>query len=233
LRRLPCFRPFTPDELAFVESFKVGDLHVGAGIDIVTFGAAAPRVYTVYGGWAFRYNMLEDGRRQILSFLLPGDLIGLQSAVLDVMQHSVEALTDVHLCAFERGGLWKLFERMASLSFDVTWLAATEESMVDNHLLSVGRQWATERVSFLILHLAARMDALGEAEHGQYRLPLRQQHIADATGLSLVHTNRTLRKLVKRGLIAVDRGAVKLLDKRGLESLSGIDARAIRNRPFI
>jgi len=233
LRKLARFRCFTPDELEFVDKFKVGDLFFEPGAEILSSGQDHAHLYTVYRGWAFRYNLLEDGRRQILSFLMPGDFLGLQSAVLKAMQHSVEALTEVHVCVFERNGLWKLFEKMPSLAFDVTWLAAVEESMVDNHLLSVGRQFALERIAFLILHLVGRLDAPGEARRNQYPLPLRQQHIADTTGLSLVHTNKSLRRLVKAGLIEVSRGSITLLDKPGLEELSGIVAAEIKGRPFI
>src|SRR5665213_1976624 len=81
-------------------------------------------------GCAFRYKTLPDGRRQILNYALPSDLIGLQGAVNDEMQHSVEALTDVTLCVFPREKLWDLYKDYPALAFDITWLAAREEQML-------------------------------------------------------------------------------------------------------
>src|ERR1700745_1434003 len=86
------FRDFTPEELGFVSNFKSGELRVGAGSSILLQGTNSAHLFTVLDGWAFRYKMLPDGRRQILNYALPGDFIGLQSSVLDEMDHSVEAL---------------------------------------------------------------------------------------------------------------------------------------------
>src|SRR5213594_3642098 len=153
LRVKPVFRQFTPEELKFVSDFKSGELNAEAGTSLLLQGTNSAHLYTVLSGWAFRYKMLPDGRRQVLNFALPGDFIGLQGSVMDVMQHSVEALTDVVLCIFPREKLWSLFTGQPSLAFDLTWLAALEEQTIDEHLLSLGRRTALERTAYLLLHL--------------------------------------------------------------------------------
>ena len=90
---------------------------------------------------------LPDGRRQIINYAIAGDLLGLQNAVLDKMQHSVEALDDVRLCVFPKEKLWSMFEHHPGLGFDVTWLAAQEKSILADFLVSVGQRSASERTS--------------------------------------------------------------------------------------
>ena len=138
LRAMPSFRPFTSEELKFVSSFKSGELVAETGSSILMEGAHSAHLYTVLSGWAFRYKTLVDGRRQILNYLLPGDLVGLQGSVIGEMDHSVEALSPLVLCVFQRDRLDELFRNHPGLGFDVTWLAAREERMLDEHLLSLG-----------------------------------------------------------------------------------------------
>jgi CRP-like cAMP-binding protein len=125
------------------------------------------KLYTLYSGWAFRYKTLSDGRRQILNFLLPGDLIGLQQEFSEgAAMHGIEALTAIRLCVFPREGLELLFRRYPHLGYDITWLAAREEGMVDDNLLSAGRRTAAERVAMLLMHLFQRL-GLHEIRNGR------------------------------------------------------------------
>lgn len=93
-----------------MEWFKTGELTANPGSNILLEGHNSPHLYTLLDGWAFRYKALADGRRQILSFALPGDFIGMQGPVLKEMQHSVEAASRVIMCVFPRKRLWKLYE---------------------------------------------------------------------------------------------------------------------------
>ncbi len=120
--------------------------------------------------------------------------------MFDAAHHGIEALTDVQLCVLPRRDVWALFGAMPGLAFDVTWLGAREESIVDENLASVGRRTAAERVAALIVALYKRAKLLGLVEDDDsFDFPLTQQHIADALGLSLVHTNKTLAKLRRHG----------------------------------
>ena len=83
--------------------------------------SASPHLYTVLEGWAFRHKQIEDGRRQVLNFALPGDLIGLQLAIMNEMQHTVTALTRTRLCVFQRDKVWSVFSDHAALGFAMTW----------------------------------------------------------------------------------------------------------------
>lgn len=232
LRPLPTFREFSRDELDFVSKFKRGELAADAGATILVEGAHSAHLFTILSGWGFRYKALEDGRRQILNYVMPGDLIGLQGTIMGEMQHSVEALSPVSLCVFERDKLMTLYNKHPSLAFDITWMAAQEERMLDEHLLSIGRRTALERAAYLIAFLYQRANRL-KLFNGHKTIPITQQHVADTLGLSIVHTNKTLRKLAERGMIRWQERACEVLDPDGLMSVAEWDGVSSEMRPFL
>jgi len=227
------FRAFTPEELRFVSGFKRGELVIEPGALILSEGAHSAQLFTLLSGWAFRYKTLEDGRRQILNYLLPGDLVGLQGSVMGEMEHSVEALSAVVLCVFQRDNLPELFRNHPGLGFDITWLASREERMLDENLLSLGRRSALERAAYLIAFIHQRATAVGMAGSARLRIPLTQQHVADTLGLSIVHTNKTLKRLAKLGLLRWHDRACEVLDPDGLMDLAGWEGLAEGPRPLI
>jgi CRP/FNR family transcriptional regulator, anaerobic regulatory protein len=227
------FRDFTRDELDFVSRFKAGELRVEKGKTFLLQGASSDHLFTVLGGWAFRYKMLPDGRRQILNYALPGDFVGLQASVLNQMEHSVEALTDVLLCIFPRDQLWELHRGHPTLAFDLTWLAAREEQILDDNLLSVGRRTAPERIAYLLLHLFTRAKQLGLAEGNTFQFPLTQQHVADTLGMSLVHANKTFQRLRRSNLVRWSPNEVHIVDAAALAGLAHYEPPDRGVRPFI
>jgi CRP-like cAMP-binding protein len=233
LRARSCLRAFTAEELAFVRQFKTDELHVDPGVSFLREGSRSEHLYTVLSGWAFRYKMLEDGRRQILNYALSADLVGLQGALMAEMEHSVEALTPVTLCIFPRAKLWDLYSRFPSLAFDVTWLASREEQFIDENLVSVGRRTALERTAYLLLHLFIRAEEVGLTKDDAIQFPFTQQHLADTLGMSLVHTNKTLKRLTATKAVRWRDRQFVLLDREALQRIAGNDGRQPRPRPFI
>jgi CRP-like cAMP-binding protein len=233
LRAMPHLRPFQPDELRFVSSFKTGELVADTGAVVLSEGTHSAHLFTLLSGWAFRYKTLEDGRRQILNYVLPGDLIGLQGSVMGEMQHSVEALSPVVLCVFQRDRLASLFTQHPGLAFDITWLASREERMLDENLLSVGRRTAMERAAYLIAFIHERAVEVGIGEGRNLLIPITQQHVADTLGLSIVHTNKTLRKLAERGFIRWRDRVCEVLDADALKQLAGWHGLSDSKRPLI
>jgi CRP-like cAMP-binding protein len=233
LRRRANLRPFTAEELAFVKSFKVDELRVDPGASFLREGTQSEQLYTVLAGWAFRYKMLDDGRRQILNYVLPADIVGLQGAVMRAMEHSVEALTPLTLCVFPRAKLWDLYAHFPSLGFDMTWLAAREEQLIDEHLVSLGRRTALERTAYLLLHLYVRSEEAGLTKNNTIQFPFTQQHLADTLGMSLVHTNKTLKRLLTSRAVRWQNRVFELIDRTALVEIAGEDIAPRRPRPFI
>lgn len=221
LRKLPLFLANDKEELALVQSLKKREHRVAAGGTLIREGETDAPLYTLLSGWAFRFKTLSDGRRQILNFLLAGDFIGVQQKMGDAAAHGVDTLTDSVFCVFQRDALWELHRQSPKMGFNITWLTAHEESLVDDTLLSVGRRNAEERIATLLIQLYKRAAALQpDAGASGVEFPLTQQHIADGLGLSLVHTNKTLRKLERRGLHHLDDGHLRMRDVKALARLA-------------
>lgn len=233
LRGCGIFKPVTPDELATINEMKKQHIALPAGAEIIRAGEKSPELYTLYSGWAFRCKTLSDGRRQILNFLLPGDLLGLQAAMFEAALYGIEALTDVQLCVLPRRDVWSLFGKMPGLAFDVTWLGARQEGMVDENLTSVGRRSASERIAALIVGLYKRAKVLGLVTDDSFAFPLTQQHIADALGLSLVHTNKTLAKLRRMAMFTSTNGTMTLTNPRVFGRVAQYFEEEIPSRPLI
>jgi CRP-like cAMP-binding protein len=233
LRQRTAFRSPEGKELDFISDFKTGELTVEAGATIVQEENKSPHLYTILEGWAFRHKTLGDGRRQVLNFALPGDLVGLQLAVMKDMQHSVTALTDTTLCVFQRNKVWSIFKDHPNLAFSMTWIAAREEQILDGHIISLGQRTALERLAYLILHLYDRAQDVGYASNQTLDAPFSQSHFSDALGITPVHTSRTLRKLVERGLISWEKDHIRVLDRDALAKLASYEAASDEPRPLI
>jgi CRP-like cAMP-binding protein len=234
LRKRPALRDFSAKEVEFVANFKSGELNIEAGTSILLQGTNSAHLYSVLAGWAFRYKTLADGRRQILNYAMPADFLGLQGSINNEMQHSVEALTDMMLCVFPREKLWNLYVDFPSLAFDVTWLAAREEQILDEHLLSVGRRSAMERLAYLLLTLFERAEEAGLTTNAGIQFPFTQQHVADTLGMSLVHTNKTLKRLMATKALRWKDRTFQILDRDALARIAGYERPAPRaRRPFL
>ncbi|MGN6459659.1 MAG: Crp/Fnr family transcriptional regulator [Pseudolabrys sp.] len=233
LRSRKGLREFAADELTFIKTFKSDELHLSAGTTFLQQGSASEYLYTLLRGWAIRYKTLDDGRRQILNYVLPADLVGLQGSVLNQMEHSVEALTDVTLCVFPRKKLWELYSGFPSLGFDITWLAAREEQILDSGLLNIGRRTALERTAYILLQLFVRAEEAGLVRDNAIQFPFTQQHLADTLGMSLVHTNKTLKRLFATKAVRWVNRMFEVLDRELLVRTAGENVVLHQPRPFI
>lgn len=233
LRELGVFRELSREEVAFMHRFKRGELIVDPGATILLEESASPHLYTILEGWAFRHKQIEDGRRQVLNFALPGDLVGLQLAIMNEMRHTVTALTRIRLCVFQRDKVWSVFADHPSLGFEMTWSAAREEQLLDGHLLSVGQRNALERVAYLVLHLYERAEGVGCAGNDALPAPFTQAHFADALGITTVHLSRTLRRLRERDLLRWTDSSIVVLNRPELERLASWERVEGARRPLI
>lgn len=233
LRLKPAFRDKSDEEIRFIQEMKLDHRQLPAGSDIIHPGQEDAELYTLFSGWAFRYKSLPDGRRQILNFLLPGDLVGLQASLLSAAQHGIEALTDVELCVFPRRRTYELFARMPALAYELAWLGSREESLIDENLTSVGQRNAQERIAALVISLYRRAEALGLVAENGFAFPLTQQQLADALGLSLVHTSKTWARLRRAGMFSLERGRLTIHNPRLTERMALLFDKEMQARPLI
>ena len=216
--------PLNIDELSVVESFRSGERSVAAGAELFAQGELSSEVFTLLDGWAMLYEMLEDGRRQIMEFCLPGAFLGFQVDPARPIAYTAQAITDIRVCAFPRKGLEDLFREKPDMSFRMACIATREQNFAFQHLTSIGRRTAQERVANLLLELFMRIRLNSSAVAGDaIRLPLTQEHIGDALGLTSVHVNRTLRALREDEILTVKDGVMQITDPDRLAEVAGYD----------
>ena len=233
LRELDLFKDRNKSEVGFIQQFKTGEQFAPAGTTLVEENAHTDRLFTVLSGWVFRYRTLEGTRRQIINYGVPGDFLGLQATLDDEMSHGIETLTDVTVCYFDRAKLWTLYADHPRLAYDMTWLAAQQERSFEEQLLTLGQRTAFERVAYLLWHLFDRARAVGLVVDNSVMLPVRQQHLANTLGLSLVHTNKTLQKIRENGAIEIKDRHLHVFDEARLIDMGRVDRTFVKARPLI
>lgn len=182
--------------------------------------ASGDTVRVIEDGMACRFSHLADGRRQILGFLVPGDVLDLRRFVFDgPPAHPVTALSPLKLGAIPTEALLSAIEAYPKLTRALWSATLAEESICQEWLVSVGQRSAIERMAHLLCELAVRISAVGRAMGPSYPLPVTQTELADTLGLSTVHVNRTLQKLRQNGLISLQSGVVSILDFKKLANL--------------
>ena len=182
-------------------------------------GDAPTEVYQVFDGWAFRYKVTRDGRRQILSFILPGDLIDLPLLNAERITHTVKSLTAISVCVFNRMQLSDFIYEDGQRARRAGAAFAAQSAAMDEQLLDLGQRSAFERIARLLHHLAVQLRRRGLAENGCCRIPLTQMHIADATGLTAVHVGRTLREMRSSKLLSLAQGWLTIEDPMRLAAI--------------
>ncbi len=233
LRSKPAFVPMSKDEVEFMKDFKIGELDVEKGSVILLEGSNSPQLFTVLRGMGLRYKTLANGRRQVLNFLYPGDFLGLQAGLMQEMQHSVEASTKMTLCVFNRKSLWRIFTSQPERAFDLTWIAAASEHFLGDALTTIGQKDAEARLAWAIVRIFGRCQSLELTTGTLCPMPFRQQDLADALGLSLVHTNKTLARFRERQLVTWSAGKLNVTDLETLSRIGMVDETEREQRPLI
>lgn len=220
VRRFASYSEAPAGSLKFLQSARAGERLLPPKHNIYREEREADEVFTLYDGWAFTYKLLPDGRRQILDFLLPGSFIGLHMLWFKAMPHSVQSLTPVSLCVFDKEKFRDLLKRKPEYGWELLKYSASCQALSDERLSDLGRRTAKERIARLVLVLHDLLAVRGMVNGDSFPFHLRQEHIADALGLTKVHISRTLQGLRHEGLLEIDRQTATILDFRGLRELT-------------
>jgi CRP/FNR family transcriptional regulator len=186
-------------------------------------GESSDDVIVICEGWAFRFRQLADGRRQILSILLPGDFVSALAPFQDSFDFSVQALTDVRYCRIRRDDVRARLAQKNALFADLAEFMVAERKEADEQLLDLGKRMAEERIAGLIWRLMERFTLRGEVKEQSFPFPLRQKHIADITGLTPVHVSRVIGAFRRRGLLTISGGTVTILNLPELRKLGALN----------
>lgn len=209
-------------DISVAETFATGYRAIPAGREIYAEGEPSDDLYIVTDGWVFQHQILEDGRRQILDFALPGTLLGFQPEPGSEMTHTAEALTNATVAVIPRDRLGEIFARDPEFGMRIVAAAAGALNTAYESLTDVGRRTAREAVSHLLLRLFARVCAHTHQVAGTaINFPLTQEHVGDALGLTAVHVCRTLRGLREEGVVRMCGGTLTVLDAEALADIAG------------
>lgn len=188
--------------------------------DIVREGDNPTVVRLMIDGWACRYKDLPDGRRQIVGFFIPGDFCDLNVYILQQMDHSIGAITPVRYLAIPPETMTTLTETRPRVAQALLWHELVNNSVQREWLLNIGARSALERMAHLLVELFVRLRAIGKADAHSCQFPLTQSDLADATGITPVHVNRTLQELRREGLIELRAKRLTILDFERLMRLA-------------
>lgn len=199
-------------------------LRAKARTDVVREGQKPTVVRLVVSGWACRYKDLPDGRRQIVGFFVPGDFCDLNVYILRQMDHSIGAITPVQYLAIPPQMMEALSHNRPRVAQALLWHHLVESSVQREWLLNIGRRNALERLAHLFVELFFRLRAVGMAREYTIDFPLTQTDLADATGITPVHLNRTVQELRRQELIELRAKRLKILDLDRLVKLAMFNA---------
>ncbi|MDO8353710.1 MAG: Crp/Fnr family transcriptional regulator [Aestuariivirga sp.] len=200
---------------------------------LIDQGEDRQMIGVLLSGWAFRYQTLPDGKRQILDFIFAGSLIGFGSGA--TYSYGVEMVTACTVATLPHGQFRRLLATCPTLAMQVVERVSDSEMRAHEHMTSLGRRSARERIAALIVELTCRAQCtdLGKREYS-IDLPVTQIMIGDALGLSNEHVCRVLGKLADDGVIEINNHTLKVLDQAALAREAGADTRAfvVRESPL-
>ena len=223
VRKLENFTKLSDEQSRDIESAVTEVRDYGPREDIISHGDKPNHVHLMIDGWAGRYKLLPEGDRQIMAFLIPGDLCDVQVALLPAMDHAIAALSPCKVGFIPLPTISALMGRGDALSRALWWSTLMDEATLREWLVTLGRRPADKRVAHLICEMSLRCRAVGLSTDDSFEMPLNQEQLADTMGLSSVHVSRTLQELRNTGLISIERRHIVLKDLKGLMKFADFD----------
>ena len=223
IESLEVLGPLTSGEREAVESLGAISRPFAPGAELVAEGDAPAHCRLLVEGQAFRHRTLADGRRQIMSFHTPGDMIDLEGLFLP-MDHGLTALTAGEVLHLPHARLLDLMDSHPRVGRRFWTMTLKDAAIFREWILNIGRRTAYVRIAHLFCEVVVRLQRAGLVDNGRCAFPITQQHLSDATGLSAVHTNRTLQALRGEGLLSLRGGELVVLDWPGLQAAGEFDS---------
>ncbi|MDY7525603.1 Crp/Fnr family transcriptional regulator [Sphingomonas sp. 10B4] len=223
--RLESRATLTDDDRSAMRALAYTRREVETSSYLVREGAPTPRCTFLLSGFCYRQKLTTEGARQIVSIEIPGHFIDLQHLFLSESDHNVQALTRGSVAEIDSAALRKLALTRPAIGTALWTEALISASISREWIVNVGRRDAHSRVGHLLCELAVRLHITTGANERHYDLPMTQEQLGDAVGLTPVHVNRVLRALTQRGLISRDRRQIKILNWDALRDASDFNPR--------
>lgn len=222
IKKLNYIQPLAEEEIVALMKLHEYSAVIDEGTVFLEQGDIRDRSFIVMEGWAYRYSSLENGNQQVINYYLPGDVISPFALVMPKVTYSVATTSKLQVCVFEPDCLIKLFSEYPRLALLYGWMLGREDSSMAEQVVRLGRRSAFKRTAHLLLELFHRLKVIGINDENFFHAPITQQLLADTLGLSIVHINRTLKKLQKEGLINLSKQKkeICLLDIEKLKQIA-------------
>jgi CRP-like cAMP-binding protein len=230
-RKLAHFIELSAREIDALRSMPARVRDVQARKDIVVDGLWPEELSLITEGFACRYKLLGEGRRQIMAFLIPGDICDLRALLTGKMDHTVATLNNSRIATISRQKIFDAMEKYPRIELALWRDTMLDAALYRQWLINLGRRTAPERIAHLLCEIWTRLQAIGRAQGETYELPITQSDLADAMGLSLVHVNKSLKRLREDGLITFRANEVRVHDWERLRSVAGFDPAYLQLRP--
>jgi CRP-like cAMP-binding protein len=231
-QKLSRLLPLAPAETELLRELQASPRRIARGREIIAEGRKYDGLLILIEGAAVRYRVLNDGRRQVLNIVLPGDFIGFPGCFFEGALYSISALNDCIVSPVPFSRFLRLSETHPRLGAAIFWSLSCETAIYAEHLIGVGRRSALERIAHFLLEMLTRLQAIGLADERSYRLPLTQELIADSLGLSVQYVNQTLRQLREEDLATIERQQVTILNPEALAALADFERSYINRFRF-
>lgn len=224
VEKLGRFVPLTEPEREALKNLSRNARAYERGSDLIAEGDKPDSVFLLLEGWAFRYKHLADGSRQIMAYLIPGDLCDIRIFLFEEMDHSIGLLSDALVVKIPALEILELMDRFPRIERAMMWATLVDEATLREWLLNVGQRDALQRLSHLFCELCVRLRVVKLVDKDEtFAMPLTQAELADTTGMTTVHVNRSLQRLRRDGLIVSKDGNLTILDFKRLAELSGFN----------
>jgi CRP-like cAMP-binding protein len=211
-RRLERRSPLGEEDRRALLSLPHSVKKLAAGAHIVRDGDPAEHCSLILSGFAYRYKITGEGGRQIVSFHVAGEFVDLQNSLLGIADHSVQMLTDAEIALIPANAVQELAMTRPAIARTLWIDTLIDASIFREWVVNVGRRDSRARIAHLLCELSLRLEAAGLASNHHYELPMTQEQLADAVGLTSVHVNRVLKQLGEEGLIRRDRRSITIQD---------------------
>ncbi|MGC2077385.1 MAG: Crp/Fnr family transcriptional regulator [Xanthobacteraceae bacterium] len=222
----------SPTDLESLDAIIDGEFVIRRRHDHVIDGYKSRKLSFVKDGFAVRYKLLRNGKRQILNVVLPGDIIGMPGSFFERASYSVMAVSELRLNVCALDAYVQLCYQRPQFGLALSWIAVQEAAVYAEHIIDVGRRTPIERLSQFLLELHARLLAVGRAEVARFTLPFSQEVMADVLGLSVPHLNRMMQRLRAEKLITDRERLVEFLDAPAMQTLAHYQPQSLTPIPF-
>ncbi|HEY0413035.1 MAG TPA: Crp/Fnr family transcriptional regulator [Allosphingosinicella sp.] len=223
-RKLEALVPLGDEDRAAIGALPTTIRSVPAAHVLVREGRETSECCVLVEGYACRHKLAAGGGRQIVSFQIRGDILDLQHLLLPVADHNVQTITEATVAWIPKSALMAVARRRTAVAEALWKDSLIDASIFREWVLNVGRRDAKARIAHMLCEFVARCEAAGLGSPDRFELPMTQEQIADATGLTAVHVNRMLRALVDEGVVARGRRELRITDWPRLRSIAGFNS---------